>query len=264
MGSRPDWARAPKRPRGWTQERWQDLTQWPLTIGAVAFLIAYAVEVLAVLHHGARVTAEVVINITWVMFIIDYVVMLVLAPRPERWRWFTTHLVDLAAIALPFLRPLRLLRLFQLFRVLQRTAGNIVRGRVIIYVLVTTALLVFVSSLAMFDVERHAKHATIQSYGDALWWALSTITTVGYGDVYPVTVTGRLIAAAVMIGGIALIGVVTATIASFVVEQVGRQDEENEAATRAQIRELGDEIRALRSEIRSLRPGDDAGRPPTG
>lgn len=161
---------------------------------------------------GARDACELVVNVTWVMFVVDYVVMLVLAE--QRVRWFLRHLLDLAAVALPFLRPLRLLRLVQLFRVLQHTTGAAVRGRVTLYVVVTTALLVFVSALAVFDVERHAPGATIVSFGDALWWAMETITTVGYGDLTPVTEAGRLIAVGVMVGGIALLGVVTATLAS--------------------------------------------------
>jgi voltage-gated potassium channel len=234
----------------WSQRQWQRVSQWPLAIAAFAFLIAYALEVLAHLTGTPRRLAEAVINITWAMFVVDYLTNLWLAHH--RKKWFLQHLLDLAAVALPFLRPLRLLRLVQLLRVLQRTTGSIVRGRVTLYVLVTTALLVFVSSLAMYDVEHRAKDATIVSYGDALWWSLSTITTVGYGDTYPVTIEGRLIAAAVMIGGIALIGVVTATIASFIIDRVGRRDEAAQSATQQEIRELSAQVRALRDELRSF------------
>jgi voltage-gated potassium channel len=231
----------------WTQAQWVRATQWPLAGAALAFLAAYAVEVLAEPKGGARVACELVVNVTWVMFVVDYVVMLVLAE--QRVRWFLRHLLDLAAVALPFLRPLRLLRLVQLFRVLQHTTGAAVRGRVTLYIVVTTALLVFVSALAVFDVERHAPGAAIVSFGDALWWAMVTITTVGYGDLTPVTEAGRLIAAGVMVGGIALLGVVTATLASWIIDQVGRRDEAAQSATRREIRELTAEVRALRQEI---------------
>lgn len=189
----------------------------------------------------------VLINVSWGMFVVDYVVSLGLAR--QRWRWFVRHLLDLATIALPFLRPLRLLRLLQLFRVLQHSAGTAVRGRVTVYVVATTALLVFVSSLAMYDVEHTARGASITSFGDALWWSVVTITTVGYGDLTPVTVEGRLIASGVMVSGIALLGVVTATIASWIIDQVGRRNEEAQTATRRELRELTDEIRALRQRL---------------
>ena len=230
-------------------------TEWPLAGAALGFLAAYAVEVLADPTGAARAVCEVVVDVTWAMFIVDYVVMLVLAEH--RGRWFVRHLLDLAAIALPFLRPLRLLRLVQLFRVLQHTTGTAVRGRVTVYVVTTTVLLVFVSALAVFDVERHAPGATIASFGDALWWAIVTITTVGYGDLTPVTVEGRLIATGVMISGIALLGVVTATIASWVIDQVGRRNDEAQTATRREIRELTDEIRALRELVEQRPPTHD-------
>jgi voltage-gated potassium channel len=238
-----------------TQDGWVRRTQWPLAGAALGFLGAYAVEVLAAPTGAARVVCEVVVDVTWAMFIVDYVVMLVLAEH--RGRWFVRHLLDLAAIALPFLRPLRLLRLVQLFRVLQHTTGTAVRGRVTLYVVTTTVLLVFVSALAVYDVERHAPGATIASFGDALWWAIVTITTVGYGDLTPVTVEGRLIATGVMISGIALLGVVTATIASWIIDQVGRRNDEAQTATRREIRELTDEMRALRQLVEQRPPAHD-------
>ena len=72
------------------------------------------------------------------------------------------------------------------------------------------------------------------------------MTTVGYGDYFPVTPTGQLVAVGVMIGGIALIGVVTATLASWIVEKVSNSNEAEKAATKAHIDELATEIRQLR------------------
>jgi voltage-gated potassium channel len=236
------------------QQDWERRTRWPLAGAAIVFLAAYAIEVLADPRGGARTVCSVIVNVTWAMFIVDYLVSLALAEH--RGRWFVRHLLDLAAIALPFLRPLRLLRLVHLFRVLQHTTGTAVRGRVTVYVVATTSLLVFVSALAVFDVERHAPDATITSFGDALWWSIVTITTVGYGDLTPVTVVGRLIATGVMICGIALLGVVTATIASWIVEQVGRRNEDAQTATRRDLRTLTDEIRGLREQLEQRLPRD--------
>ena len=230
-----------------TQDRWRELTRWPLAAASVIFLAAYAVEVLADLHGAAARPLNLVINITWAMFIVDYLVMLVLAER--RWRWFSRHLPALAIIALPVFRPLRLLRLVTLIGFLHRATGSAVRGRVAVYVLISTALLVFVASLAVLDAERHADGATIGTFGDALWWSWVTITTVGYGDFYPVTLTGRFVGVLLMLGGIALIGVVTATFASYIVDLVGRRSDDTQAATRRQVSELSDEIRSLRSQL---------------
>jgi voltage-gated potassium channel len=72
----------------------------------------------------------------------------------------------------------------------------------------------------MLDHERGQPGANIETFGDALWWPMTTMTTVGYGDRYPVTTTGRFIGAAVMIAGIALLGTVTATIATLLIDRV--------------------------------------------
>ena len=151
------------------------------------------------------------------------------------------------------LRPLRLLRLVTVLAVFQRIGGTRLVGRVALYVSVSTVMLIFVGSLAMLSVERHQPGATITSYGDALWWAVVTMTTVGYGDMYPVSAEGRIIAVALMVGGIALLGVVTATVATWLIQKVSEQDEASQAATRAQVRELTEEVRALRA---SLLPAD--------
>lgn len=227
-------------------ERWQAAVRWPLVVASVLFLIAYSVEVLAELDGQASILPEIIIWTTWVLFLVDYVVSLVLTER--RWRWFATHLFDLLVVVLPMLRPLRLLRLVTLVSVLQRTAGSAFRGRIILYVASASALLVYVAALAMLDAERAAGGA-IQSFGDALWWAFVTITTVGYGDYAPVTLVGRFIAVGIMIGGIALIGVVTATLASWIVERVDARAAEERTATAAQVSALHDEIVALRATL---------------
>ncbi|CCQ16335.1 Kef-type K+ transport systems, predicted NAD-binding component (fragment), partial [Rhodococcus sp. AW25M09] len=106
-------------------------------------------------------------------------------------------------------------------------------------------------SLAMFDAERAAPAGSIKTFPDALWWAISTVTTVGYGDYSPSTATGRLIAVGLMVAGIALLGVVTATLASWLVQKVAEQDDANQAATQQQVAELTAQIASLRTELAS-------------
>lgn len=125
------------------------------------------------------------------------------------------------------------------------------RGRVVTYAVTGTVLLVFVASLAMLDVERTAPTGNIKTFPDALWWSVATVTTVGYGDYSPSTATGRCIAVALMIAGIALLGVVTATLASWLVQKVAEQDDVNQAATQKQIADLTIQITALRDELAS-------------
>lgn len=251
-------------------ERWEARTDAPLTAAAVVFLAAYAVPIAwASAPSGARAACEAIIVVTWIGFGVDYLVRLALAPR--RWHFVRRNLLDLLVIALPVLRPLRLLRLVALLSVLNRVGAHTLRGRVVTYVLGGSALLVLVAALAVTDAERGRPGATIANLGDGLWWAFATMSTVGYGDRVPVTVTGRVVAVGLMLGGVALLGTVAATFASWLVERVGAETTVVEAATRAQVNDLADEIRALRDEVAALRrpgrpgigPGDDVRHPMT-
>ena len=237
---------------------WERATEWPLTGAAVVFLGAYAWEVLTNAQGGTKEAAELMIDAVWALFGVDYLVRLTLAP--SRGRWFLRHLPDLAIIVLPFLRPLRLLRLVTLVSIMQRSAGTALRGRITLYTVGSAALLILTSALASLDAERHEPGSSIRTFGQALWWALTTITTVGYGDTFPVSREGRFIAALLMIGGVALAGVVTATLASWIVSLVDEENAEQEAATQAQVAALQQQVDELSERIDRLLELHDSGR----
>ncbi len=156
------------------------------------------------------------------------------------------HLLDLIVVVLPLMGPLLLLRLVALVGALQRAIGDAIRGRVVVYTAFSAVLLVYAASLAVLQVERPAPGANITSFGDAIWWSVTTITTVGYGDLYPVTVLGgRIVAALLMIGGISMVGAITATIASWIVQRVSAEDSAQQAATVAHIESLQAEVSRL-------------------
>jgi voltage-gated potassium channel len=179
------------------------------------------------------------------IFIVDIVVRLALAD--QRLRYLGRHWYDLLVIVLPLLRPLRLLRLIPLLSVLNRRAQTGLRGRIAIYVAGGASLLAFVAALAVLDVERASPDAHISDFGDAIWWAVGTMTTVGYSDHYPVTSVGRVVAFALMLGGIALLGTVTATLASWFVEAVAAEKEQTENL-QATVRRLEAKVELLATE----------------
>jgi voltage-gated potassium channel len=183
--------------------------------------------------------------ITWGIFVVDLVVRLALAD--ERLRYLVRHWYDLLVIVLPLLRPLRLLRLIPLLSVLNRRAQIRLRGRVGIYIAGGASLLAFCAALAVLDAERSSPNANIRDFGDAIWWAVTTMTTVGYGDHYTVTAAGRLVAFGLMIGGIALLGTVTATVASWLVEAVAAEKEQAEDL-QITVRRLEDKIDRLAAQ----------------
>ena len=187
-----------------------------MVVAAVVFLASYAAEILA--HPGGVVgtIAEILQRVTWVAFAVDYVVRIAIAEN--RWRWFWRHLLDLAIVALPVFRPLRLMRFFTIIALIQRNTESMLRGRVAIYTIGATALTVFVAALAVYDEEK-GSNGPISSFGDAVWWSFETITTVGYGDFVPVTWLGRFFAVLIMIMGISVFGIVSAGLAATVVKQ---------------------------------------------
>lgn len=246
-------------PRRGRLQRWERRTEWPLALAAVVFLVCYAVPVLDPSLGGVsrRVCSDLDIA-TWALFVLDVVVRFSVADR--RLSYAARHVADVLLVALPLLRPLRLLRLLKLLSVLNQRNTRSLRGRVAVYVAATGTLVIVCAALAVLDAERGRPGATIATFGDALWWAMTTVTTVGYGDTYPVTGTGRLIGVVLMLAGIALLGIVTAAIASLLIEQVRGVEIEQRSATARDIAELREEIHRLRDHLtgQPLTPVDDS------
>jgi len=235
------------------RRRWEECADWPLTITAVVFLLAYAAPILRPdLISPWPTVCELVTWAAWSLFVVDYVARLALSR--DRGAFVRSNLFDLAVVALPLLRPLRLLRLVTLLSILNRNVGSSMRGRVAVYVAGATSLVLFIASLAVLDAERGAKGASITTFGDAAWWAMTTVTTVGYGDRYPITAQGRFIAGGLMLAGIALLGIVTASLASWLIDKVRQVEEHAQAATRADVASLTAEVRALREELAARDP----------
>ena len=224
-------------------DRWDQRTDLPLAGVAVAFLALYSVKVLMRPTGSLDRALDYALFAVYLIFVADYLIRLFLAD--PRGKWFIRHLWELPVIVLPFLRPLRLLSLAVVVNALQRAVGQTIHGKVIVYTACGAVGIVYAASLAILDVEGTRPESKIHTLGDALWWATTTVTTVGYGDLSPVTPAGKLVAVALMISGIALVGSVTATLASWIVKRVAQEDAAEEVATRAQIDELREEVRRL-------------------
>ncbi len=191
----------------------------PLTFLSLLFLFGYLVDSFQIELVAVNENFFNNLNlIIWFVFAIDYFVMLYLSK--DKMRFFRSHIFDLVLVLIPHVRALRALRILLLF---ERVIGDL-KGKIYIsipyYVAGAAALLILLAGGAIYQVESSIPESNIKTPGDALWWATVTVTTVGYGDRFPVSTEGRWIAVALMVSGIAVVGSITASLAAWIVSKV--------------------------------------------
>lgn len=209
-------------------ERFERSTELPLLVLAVAMIPLLIVPLLVDLPDqmdSAFIAADWFI---WAVFAIEYCIRLVLSP--SRLRFVRREWPDLLIIALPFLRPLRIVRSARALRLLRlarlatflaeatRETRRLLYRHKLHYSLFVTLVAVVGAAGLTYALEEQ-EGATIDSFADALWWASTTVTTVGYGDTYPVTPAGRAVAVVLMVAGITMFGLITANLAAFLLER---------------------------------------------
>ncbi|MEU8706210.1 potassium channel family protein [Streptomyces sp. NPDC048565] len=218
MSDRPT-APVPPRLAGWEHR-----TEMPLLVASLVYLAGYAVHVLVPRSTEPwRGIALVLVGVTWLLFAADYGVRLHLSGQGGR--FVRTHWLDTLILVLPLLRPLRVVQLYTRVQLHRERPRLSLHARVMTYAGASALLLGFSASLAVYQQERGVPDSTIRTFGDALWWACATLTTVGYGDAVPVTLLGRVIAAGLMACGLALLGAVTGSFSSWLVQAFARQED---------------------------------------
>jgi voltage-gated potassium channel len=231
-----------------TYERFQKAAEVPMLVASFAFLLVIVVPWVFELSEGTRDAVSAVSWFIWALFVAEYLVLLYLAP--SRWEMVRTHVLDLLIIVLPFLRPLRAARSLRLLRVFAVAGRFAVAVRAVIHrkgfrAFGVVAMAVVVGGgLLVYAFERGSSDSNITSLPDALWWAIVTSTTVGYGDHFPATAEGRAVAVVLMLLGIAMLSVVTANIAAYFVTQ-------DEAETTDDIERRLERIEALLLDLQA-------------
>lgn len=196
------------------------------------------------------------------LFFIDFLVTL--ARAPNRWKYFFTWgWLDLIS-SIPVIDSLRLGRAARVLRILRLLRGLKAAKVITVFILYRRAqsafltalllsiLLIVLGASAVLQFET-SPDANIRTPEDAIWWAVVTITTVGYGDRFPLSPEGRLVAVFLMTAGVGLFGTFSGFVAAWLVQTPQRPSAEVEALAR-----LEDEIRQLREELGSRR-GEEAG-----
>jgi voltage-gated potassium channel len=233
-------------------------TDLPMLILSLVLVPIIVVPLLVTLPPSWDIAWQTTSWVIWAAFALELTVKTYLAPR--RLHYLRDHWFDVLIVVIPFLRPLRAfqavraLRLLQLVRLVSvaAKAGDLIRElfgrRGMPYALLVGGALILASTVAVTYAER-GHGGTIDGFGTALWWAIVTATTVGYGDVAPVTPAGRGIAVFVMCVGITLFGLFTANVATFLLQSSGRADDRKEVT----LGDIADQLRRLEEQVAELR-----------
>lgn len=228
MPTREAWkVRRKERPERWRTpryDRYMARAEIPLLLLSVLLIPILVLPEVTHVSAAEDAVLSAVDYLIWAAFVADYVIRLQISG--DRRAFVRGNLLDLALVALPMLRPLRLARASRLVRfglILSRSnrqAKTSLQRRAVTYVAVLAGTLTLACSVGVLEFERHDPKANIHSYGDALWWAATTVSTVGYGDRFPVTLGGRLTALLLISAGVSFFGVITAAVAAYFVRRV--------------------------------------------
>jgi voltage-gated potassium channel len=243
-------------PRQDAFDRFSRIVDGPLMVLSVAMIPLLTIPLVVKLSKGTETAFLAADYVIWAVFAFEYFTKLYLAPN--RRRFVRSNIPDLVIVVVPMLRPLRILRSARLLRLLRLTRvaafavegiseiRDVMRRRGLNFVLLLVIAVVFLGALLVLEFERRARGGSIASYPDALWWAVTTVTTVGYGDKFPITAAGRGVAVVLMVAGIALFGVITATIAAYFVER----DREGEPdKTEEQLESINARLAAIEAAL---------------
>lgn len=192
---------------------WIRVTHIPFACLGILYLVIYSAEVINSDNEVLVSNLENLSNVIWLVFIFDLFIRFLAVNSVTA--FVKNNYIEILAVSLPFLRVLRMLRVLLAIRGLKIFVVDRARATGA-YVALLAPLTWFTGAIVVLDVEAKNSNATINSLGNALWWSLSTITTVGYGDLYPVTISGKVIAAVLMIMGISLFSAGAGMFASWI------------------------------------------------
>lgn len=188
-----------------------------LTVLALAFLVAFSYPAFNTnISDSTQISLDLIQWISWGAFASDLLYGLSTAKNKKS--FLLKHPLDIAAVLLPFLRPLRLLRIISFGGLALQKVAMGKQFAITLKVFIASIFIAYVAAIQITISERAVEGSNIKNFGDGLWWAITTVTTVGYGDKFPTTAEGKFLAVGLMIVGISLMGVITASVAAWFVK----------------------------------------------
>lgn len=221
---------------------WEERSSRPMFVASVLYLLAFAAPIMSTrIQEPYDGYLNIIQLILWGLFAADYCIRLYLAPR--RLYFITHNLMNLAIVLLPAWRIVSFLAMIHLTTNRQYKRLSELAVKLFGY----TAIFIIMFALAIYSVESSEPGAMIRDLPTAYWWTFTTLATVGYGDVYPITGIGRVIAVVVMLYGVGMVAVATGALASWIIEKIGGREEQEYPATKADVDDLRQEISELRA-----------------
>ena len=221
---------------------WEERSSRPMFVASVLYLLAFAAPIMSTrIQEPYDGYLNILQLILWGLFAADYCIRLYLAPR--RLYFITHNLMNLAIVLLPAWRIVSFLAMIYMTANRQYKRLSELAVKLFGY----TAIFIIMFALAIYSVESSEPGAMIRDLPTAYWWTFTTLATVGYGDVYPVTGIGRVIAVVVMLYGVGMVAVATGALASWIIEKIGGREEQEYPATKADVDDLRQEISELRA-----------------
>ena len=188
-----------------------------LTFLAVAFLFAFSYPAFnETISDSTNHYLGLIQWVCWFAFALDLIYGIWKADSKKE--YLKRHPLELASVLLPFLRPLRLMRVISFGSLALQKVAIGRQFAITVKVAVSAVFISYIAAIQITISERTVEGSNIKTFSDGLWWAVTTVTTVGYGDRYPTTTEGRLLAVLLMITGISLVGVITASVAAWFVK----------------------------------------------
>lgn len=221
---------------------WEERSSRPMFVASVLYLLAFAAPIMSTrIQEPYDGYLNILQLILWGLFAADYCIRLYLAPR--RLYFITHNLMNLAIVLLPAWRIVSFLAMIYMTANRQYKRLSELAVKLFGY----TAIFIIMFALAIYSVESSEPGAMIRDLPTAYWWTFTTLATVGYGDVYPITGIGRVIAVVVMLYGVGMVAVATGALASWIIEKIGGREEQEYPATKADVDDLRQEISELRA-----------------